>query len=142
MAAKLMIPNAQTKMPPRIICTSVGVGPAAQIVLIKDASDGTVVGGKAFTPQPRAEVRDAGGNVLTIDSSSAVRVSFYSSPSRGSLSPVDGMIATLREGIVQFRGLAVDKAGSGYRLKYDFLYYEDEELVQSSVSTKGELFQS
>lgn len=76
---------------------SVGVGPAAQIVLIKDASDGTVVGGKAFTPQPRAEVRDAGGNVLTIDSSSAVRVSFYSNPSRGSLSPVDGMIATLRE---------------------------------------------
>jgi hypothetical protein len=42
----------------------VGVGQATYIVLINDASVGPVFGGRSFAPQPRVEVRDAGGNVL------------------------------------------------------------------------------
>ena len=117
---------------------SVGVGPAASIVLVRDASDGTVYGGKAFTPQPRAEVRDEGGNLVTTDSSSAIRVSFYSNPSGGLLSSIHGTTGYLQLGIVQFRGLAIDKAGQDYRLVYTFFKHEDDELKPTSIATLGE----
>lgn len=117
---------------------SVGVGPAAEVVLIHDASDGAVSGGKAFTRQPRVELHDAGGNVLVNDSSSAIRVSFYSNPSRGELSPVSGTTELLRQGVVQFRSLSIDKAGAGYRLKYVFLLYEDAQLKETSIFAHGE----
>ena len=120
---------------------SVGVGPGTEIVLIKDASyDGSVVlGGRAFASQPRAEVHDAGGNVIVDDSLSAVRVSFYSNPSKGKLlSARGGTTGRLEQGVVQFRGLSIDKAGVGYRLKYEFLIYEGAQLHETSISTLGE----
>lgn len=119
---------------------SVGIGPAAQIALINDASDRAFMGGKAFTPQPRAEVQDAGGNVLVMDSSSAIRVSFYSNPPGGKLSPESGTTEFLRKGIVQFRGLSIDKAGVGYRLSYMLLKYDGAKLSETSVITHGEVF--
>ena len=117
---------------------SVRVGDAAKIVLIKDASDGTVLGGKAFSPQPKLEMRDAGGNLLVYDSSSIIRVSLYSNPSRGELSPLSGTSGILDKGSMQFHGLSIDKAGIGYRLKYDFLKHTDDHLEETSVFTFGE----
>ena len=119
---------------------SVGVGSAAYIVLVQDASSGSVFGGKAFTIQPRVEVHDMGGNVVKSDSSSAVRMSFYSNPSGGVISPMHATTGYLREGVVQFRGLSIDKAGKGYRLKYSFLKYEGEELIPTAISTLGKSF--
>ncbi|KAL9183325.1 hypothetical protein ACHAXT_005112 [Thalassiosira profunda] len=119
---------------------SVGVGPAAEIVLLDDASDGAVFGGKAFTPQPRAEVRDAGGNVLVDDSSSAIRVSFFSNPSRGKLLPASETTEVLQRGVVQFRSLSIDKAGVGYRLTYQFLQYEGAQLRETEVYKHGSYF--
>ena len=119
---------------------SVGVGPAAEIVLINDASHGAVLGGQAFIPQLRAEVHDAGGNVLVNDFSSAIRVSFYSNPSQGKISPVSGTTQLLHQGIVQFRNLSIDKAGVGYRLKYEFLQYEDAQLKETAIFTYGSYF--
>ena len=118
---------------------SVGVGPAASIVLVQDASDGTVYGGKAFTPQPRAEVHDKGGNLVTTDSSSAIRISFYSNPSGGLLSSIHGTIGYLERGIAQFRGLSIDKVGQNYRLAYKFFKYDDhnDELISTSIATLG-----
>jgi hypothetical protein len=117
---------------------TVGVGQAANIVLINDASVGSVFGGKPLAPQPRAEVRDAGGNILVDDSSSAIRVSIYNNPSRGQLSPVSATIGILQKGVVQFRSLSIDKAGIGYRLKYDLLQHKEEQLEESSIFTIGE----
>lgn len=117
---------------------SVGIGPAAQITVVNDASDGCVLGGKAFTPQPRVEVQDAGGNILLMDSSSVVRVTFYSNPSGGVLSPPSGTTETLRKGIVQFRSLSIDKAGVGYRMTYTFFKHDGGELSETSVLTHGE----
>lgn len=116
---------------------SVGIGPAASIVLVRDASDGTVYGGKAFTPQPRAEVHDAGGNVVTTDSRSAIEITFYSNPSGGILSPLERTTEHLDHGNAQFRGLWIDKAGEDYRLAYTFLEYENEELLHTSITTLG-----
>ena len=81
---------------------TVGVGQATYIVLINDASVGPVFGGRSFAPQPRVEVRDAGGNVLIDDSSSAIRVLIYSNPSRGQLSPTTSTVGILQKGAVQF----------------------------------------
>ena len=81
---------------------TVGVGQAANIVLMNDASVGPVFGGRSFAPQPRAEVRDEGGNVLVDDSLSAIRVSIYSNPSRGQLLPTSSTVGILQKGVVQF----------------------------------------
>lgn len=117
---------------------SVGVGDPAEIVLIKDASDGSVLGGKAFLPQPKLEMRDAGGNLLLNDSSSVIRVSIYSNPSGGKLSSHSGTTGVLHKGSVQFHGLSIDKAGIGYRLKYVFLRHKDDHLEETSILTFGE----
>ncbi len=117
---------------------SVGVGDAAKIVLIQDASDGTVLGGNAFSPQPKLEIRDAGGNLLVYDSSSIIRVSLYSNPSRGELSPHSGTTGILDKGSMQFHGLSINKAGVGYRLKYALLKHTDDHLEETSIFTFGE----
>jgi hypothetical protein len=119
---------------------SVGIGPAAQMEISQDASHGTVIGGKAFASQPRVEVKDAGGNLLKFDSSSAVRISFYYNSSGGTISPMDQTTAFLEEGIVQFRRLAIDRAGYGYRLKYEFLQYDGASLQETSIVTLGAYF--
>lgn len=117
---------------------SVGVGSAASIVLINDASDGSVVGGTAFLPQPKLEIRDAGGNLLVNNSSSVIEVSMYSNPSRGELSPHSGTTGILDKGMVQFHGLSIDKAGTGYRLKYVLLKHTDDHLEETSMFIIGE----
>ena len=116
---------------------SVGVGSAASLALINDAADGPVSGGKAFIPQPRVEVRDAGGNILVDDSASAIIVSFHSNPAGGALSPSSGTTAVLRRGVTQFRGLSIDRAGANYRLTYGFMQYEEARLKETSVSVDG-----
>eukprot|EP00984_Skeletonema_dohrnii_P016875 scaffold7561_cov227-Skeletonema_dohrnii-CCMP3373.AAC.8 len=119
---------------------SVGIGPAAQIDIVRDVSHGSALGGKAFASQPRVEVKDAGGNVLKFDSSSAVRISFYYNPSQGRISPSDHTTAFLEEGVVQFKRLAIDKAGYGYRLKYEFLQFDGASLKETSIGTIGAYF--
>jgi len=106
--------------------------------LTHDASDGTVFGGQAFKPQLRVEVHDAGGNVLVHDSSSAVRISFYSNPSKGVISGETTVI--LNHGVAQFRNLSIDKAGTGYKLRYDFLQYEESQLKETSLFKDGSYF--
>lgn len=119
---------------------SVGIGPAAQLDIERDASDGPTIGGKAFASQPLVKVKDAGGNVLKYDSSSAVRISFYYNPSYGQISPSDQTTAFLDEGIAQFKRLAIDKSGDGYRLKYEFLYFDGASLQETSIVTIGSYF--
>ena len=106
--------------------------------MIDDASEGTVFGGQAFKPQLRVEVHDAGGNVLVNDSSSAVRISFYSNPSKGVVS--GETTETLNHGIAQFRSISIDKAGIGYKLRYDFLQYEEGQLKETSLFKYGSYF--
>ena len=119
---------------------SVGIGRAAQIDIVQDVSHGSAIGGKAFASQPRVEVKDAGGNVLKFDSSSAVRISFYYNPTEGRISPPGQTIAALEEGVAQFKRLAIDRAGEGYRLKYEFLQHDGDTLKETSIVTLGAYF--
>ena len=74
------------------------------------------------------------------DSSSAVKLTFYSNPSNGTISPTHGTTGYTKHGIVQFRGLSIDKAGDDYRLAYTFCIYENGDLVSTSISALGESF--
>jgi len=83
-------------------------------------------------------VHDAGGNVLVHDSSSAVRISFFSNPSKGVISGETTVI--LKHGVAQFQNLSIDKVGIGYKLRYDFLQYEEGQLKETSLFKHGSYF--
>ena len=100
---------------------SVSVGLPHKIFLEKDPSQSIVYGGRAFSLQPRIKVIDAGGNLLADDYSSFVRVSIYSNPSQGTLSPFHGKLAPVLGGVAQFENLSIDRAGVGYQLEYSLL---------------------
>ena len=79
-----------------------------------------------------------GGNVVKSDSSSALPISLYSNPSGGVISQMHATTGYLREGMVQFQGLSIDKASKGYMLIYLFLTYKGEELISTAtISTLG-----
>ena len=48
--------------------------------MLETVTDGYTYGGVAFQVQPRIQVLDAGGNLLTGDSESVVEVSFTTNP--------------------------------------------------------------
>jgi len=133
---------------------TVGVGPAHELVIDLDASNGTVTGGRPFPYQPRVKVVDAGGNLLEYDHSSAVRVDIYSNPSKGVLHSIGGLdidrnggddggvLAPVVEGIAQFDDLSIDRVGIGYRLLYTFLKPDQYKiaLVPSDIEILGDYF--
>ena len=63
---------------PKIISYKVlvGVGKAAFLTFATKITDGKVVAGEFFTSPPKLELRDAGGNIVELDSVSAVRFFF------------------------------------------------------------------
>ncbi|KAG6962697.1 hypothetical protein JG688_00008480 [Phytophthora aleatoria] len=79
---------------------------------------GEATGGKAFLIQPVLKLLDSGGNVLEADSSSRVRVTIAANPSRGTLTPADGLTVRVQKGVATFRSLKIDKAGNGYSLQF------------------------
>jgi hypothetical protein len=75
------------------------------------------VGGKAEEPlgtQPVVEVRDANGNVVTIDNLTDVTAAIGTNPSSGALSGTTS--ATAVSGVASFTDLSIDKAGDDYTL--------------------------
>ena len=119
---------------------SVGVGPANNLVVLEEPSNCTVLGGKAFTFQPRVQVIDAGQNPLLSDSSLVVVASIHSNPSGGNLYPIERISVPVTEGIAQFRNLSIDKAGNGYKLMYS-LWQKDGLgiLTKTDISSHGKL---
>ncbi|KAG7400522.1 Gamma-tubulin complex component 2 [Phytophthora boehmeriae] len=95
---------------------TVAQGVCNKVVIV--SSPRAAEGGKAFTLQPVLKLIDSGGNTLEGDSSSLVRVSIATNPSRGTLKPTDALTAYVRNGFAMFRGLKIDKAGSGYSLRF------------------------
>ena len=111
---------------------TVGVGAASSMVFVDEPAYGTATGGAAFTRQPELKVVDAGGNVLTSDSTSSVAVSIIDNPSDGTLSPVANTAVVLVSGVATFNALAINYAGLSYRLQYT--------LVGSTVTVSGGTF--
>ena len=157
--------NLTTNLTGPTVCTSspitVMVGDMAFLDLVEDpslssSSDSTsttsmVTGGKAFVIQPLLHVLDAGRN-LVIDNSfhnmtttttstpavCRVLATVENNPTNATLSPKGGEWALVQpNGMVQFRDLRLDKAGVGYKFRYDLYCEENNVRVETNVTTWG-----
>jgi hypothetical protein len=89
---------------------NITVGPSAQLLFTQQPSSST--GGVALPTQPKVAIEDAGGNIVTSDSST-VTLAIGTNPGGGTLS---GCTQTESNGVVTFSGCKIDKAGNGYTL--------------------------
>lgn len=78
-------------------------------------------GGVAFTPQPHVRIADAANSTVTSDDTTVVTLARApgtpSSGGPGTLACTGGLSRTVTDGIAQFVGCTIDKAGTGYRLR-------------------------
>lgn len=103
---------------------SVDIGSPSKLVILDDPSFGSAFGGECFTRQPRIAVVDAGGNMIVEDSLLlAIEVKIRNNPSHGALSHDNPnyLHRKVKNGVVQFNSLSIDKAGEGYQLQYSLL---------------------
>ena len=73
---------------------------------------GNGLGGQALTPNPTVWIEDSSGNVITGDSN-PITLAIGMNPSNGTLK---GCTSTTVNGVAQFSGCKIDKAGNGYTL--------------------------
>jgi hypothetical protein len=91
---------------------TISVGPAAKLVFTTQPGNGTA--GAVLSTQPVVAIEDAGGNVVTSDTSV---IALSITPSTGtaaavlSCSPVNAVA-----GVATFAGCAIDRAGTGYEV--------------------------
>jgi hypothetical protein len=83
------------------------------VKLVFTTSPGLATAGMAFGTQPVVIVQDAGGNVVT-SSTASISLAIGTNPSDGALSGVVTVSAV--NGVATFRGLGIDREGSGYTL--------------------------
>jgi type II secretory pathway pseudopilin PulG len=93
---------------------AVAIGPASQLAFI--GSPASATGGTAFTSQPAVAIEDAGGNIVT-SNTSAVTLSIGTNPAAGTLSCTSANPINAISGIATFAGCAINKVGTGYTLK-------------------------
>jgi hypothetical protein len=91
---------------------NVTVGPATKLAFVQQPAGAFT--GAAFTTQPQVAVQDAGGNVVTTDTSS-VTLAIGTNPGSGTLTCTANPQAA-SSGVASFAGCKIDKAGTGYTL--------------------------
>jgi hypothetical protein len=91
---------------------NVTVGPAAKLAFVQQPAGAFT--GAAFATQPQVAVQDAGGNVVTTDTSS-VTLAIGTNPGSGTLTCTANPQAA-SSGVASFAGCKIDKAGTGYTL--------------------------
>ncbi len=93
---------------------TVSVGPAAKLAFTQQPG-GTINHGLAFPTQPKVAIEDAGGNIVTSNTSS-VTLAIGTNPSGGTLTCTTNPKAAV-SGVSSFAGCKINDAGSGYTLK-------------------------
>ena len=94
---------------------NVTVGPATKIVYTQQPAGAT--GGTAFTTQPQVSVEDAGGNVVTGDTSTVtLAITGGTGTAGATLTCSGGTSLAAASGVAAFTGCKIDKAGIGYTL--------------------------
>lgn len=96
--------------------TPSGAGPATQIVVTQQP--GGAVAASAFTQQPRVELRNAAGQLVTSDSATQVTVAITAGSGAAGAALSGTATATAGAGVVQFAGLSINLAGSNYTLTF------------------------
>ena len=93
---------------------NITVGAGTQLMIQQQPGDGIVP--LALSPQPVVQIQDAGGNVVTSDSTTTVTAAIASNPGGGTLSGT--LTVTAVSGVATFTDLAIDKVGTGYTLSF------------------------
>jgi len=93
---------------------NIAVGPAAQLAFTTQPSSST--GGIAFPTQPAVSVEDAGGNVVTTDSSNVTLSITAATGTAGATLSCTSNPTAASSGVASFAGCKIDKAGSNYQL--------------------------
>jgi hypothetical protein len=93
---------------------NVVVGTATQLVFQNTPAGAT--GGTAFTTQPKVAVEDAGGNVVTTDSSTVSLAITTGTPSTGGPGTLSSCAPSETLGVVTFTGCKINTSGTGYKL--------------------------
>src|SRR5205814_190442 len=94
---------------------TVDPGAASKLVFTTQPG-GTINGGSAFGTQPVVDVVDAGGNLVTGDSSS-VTVAIKAGTGAGGAALSGTATINASSGRATFGGLSIDKAGTSYKLR-------------------------
>ena len=89
---------------------TISVGVPAKLVFQVEPGNG--LGGQALTPNPTVWIEDSSGNVITGDSN-PITLAIGTNPSNGTLS---GCTSTTVNGVAQFSGCKINKAGNNYTL--------------------------
>ncbi|RYH30929.1 hypothetical protein EON65_03875 [archaeon] len=107
-----------------------------------DPSDNPIYGGEFFGVPPAIIVRDAGGNHIVRDNSSAVEIRIDDNPYRARIGPAERLFVIARRGKVQFTQLHMDKLGHGYTFKFILHTYSSDEgrFTETEVSVKSRRF--
>jgi type II secretory pathway pseudopilin PulG len=95
--------------------TTFNVIPGAPAQLVFSTQPGNGVAGSPLTTLPAVSVEDAGGNVVTVDTST-VTLALGTNPGGGTLSCGSADQAAAVSGVASFTGCSVNKAASGYTL--------------------------
>lgn len=81
----------------------------------------TIVGGGEFLVQPVVRVTDAAGNTVTSDNTTVVTLAITpntpTSGGPGTLTCTNGLNRTVVAGVATYAGCAINRAGTGYRLR-------------------------
>ncbi|HET6448390.1 MAG TPA: hypothetical protein VFG31_04705 [Conexibacter sp.] len=119
---------------------TVAFGPVTQLVFTTQPGPSPTgpTGGIAFPTQPVVAARDANGNTVT-DYSGSVTLSLVSGTgTSGAL--LSGCRGTLSNGVTTFSGCAIDKSGTGYRLRAsDNALSVDSSALNVSVGPAAQL---
>ncbi|MBX3459348.1 MAG: DUF2341 domain-containing protein [Planctomycetes bacterium] len=92
------------------------VGPAFRLVMSQEPGDG--FGGEALTPSPVVHIVDAGGNLVDVTGTDVIAAITAGTGTTGA-AIVAGATATSANGIVTFTGIAINLAGTDYRLDFN-----------------------
>ncbi len=113
----------------------VSVGPAAKLVFSQNPA-GSVTEGTALTLQPVVQVQDAGGNLVTGDSSTvSLSVNSYAAGTSGGSTQgnVTGCVGNESGGVVTFGGCAI--SGTGAAGSYTLKATDSSGAVATAAST-------
>lgn len=121
---------------------SVGTPSSLAFVNGTELSSSTIYAGEFLQTTPRIQILDAGGNLVSSDSSSGMKIAILDNPSAGTLSPSENLFITANQGLFSVSTVKIDKVGLYYRLSFTFYDYDSlaNTFTESDIVLNSEKF--
>ena len=108
-------------------------GPPVALAVIQQPAGATT--GNAFATQPRVEIRDASNQRVTTDSTTQVTVTITTGTGTSGAILSGSQTVTALNGVINFTGLSIDLAGTGYTLTFSATGLTDAVSAAFAVTT-------